>query len=94
MRINNKVKSMYNRLLKDGYYLKPKKFKNCTIVQLTKDFSNYNGRSIIRFIFCELNITTAKKLSNLFGFKIKNGEECFGIAVPIKNDYKRQYTNH
>jgi len=57
-KIDTKVKAMYNNLLKDGYYLRPQKFDNCTVVQLTKDLHPTGEAKAQRVIFCELNGTT------------------------------------
>lgn len=89
--IDNKVKAMYINLLKDGYYLRPQKFDNCTIVQLTKDLHPTGEATASRKIFCEVNITTAKNLSEYFGFKISKCESYFGKAEPIETGLKRQF---
>lgn len=90
MKIDNKVRSKYNGLLKSGYYLRPQKFDNCTIVQLTKDLHPTGEASAHRTIFCEVNITTAKQLSVLFGFKISKATSYFGKAEPVETGMKRQ----
>lgn len=90
MKIDNKVKAYYNSLLKEGYYLRPEKFTNTTIVSLTKDLHPVNcSRS--RKTILEVNMTTAKQLIKMFGFKMVKPVEYFGKAEPIKNGMKRQY---
>ena len=86
---SNKVKAMYNNLLKSGYYFQPQKFENCTIVLLCKDLNPENCTSR-KTVFCEVNLFTAKLLSDIFGFKIRKEKLYFGKAEPIENYLKRQ----
>jgi hypothetical protein len=91
-RIDNKVKRFYNSLLKDGYYLRPEKYENCTLVQLTKDLPPVNCSAARKTVY-EFNLTTAKQLSEMFGFKFKNETSYFGKAEPVKTGMKRGFFN-
>lgn len=90
-RIDNKVRSRYLKLLKQGYYLKPEVYKNTTIVSLCKDI---HCKSLLntRLSYGNVSISTAQKLSEVFGFKIKNKTEYFGSAEPIPDGMLKQYT--
>lgn len=85
MRVDNKVKQKYINLVKDGFYIRPCKYENTTIYEITKD-SGINLRSV----YGEVNKNTAKTLSLLFGFIHKNETEYYGKATPVSNYHIRK----
>lgn len=88
--INNKVNQKFIDLFNEGYYLRPQKFSNCIVVQLTKDLNPINC-SAHRKTAMEVNINTAKKLAKIWGFKIKNEVSYFGKSEPVQKGMKREF---
>lgn len=85
MKISNKARQHYLNLLKDGYYLLPKKFENCTIVYLTKDIHS-NDLKPTRKVMYKMNLLTANKFVKMFGFKMNKTVNYFGYESPISNN--------
>lgn len=81
-RIDNQVIAHYRRLVKDGYYIRPKIYDDRTVYELTKDLPN-----AWRAVAGEMNRYTARKFKELFGFIEKTPTQYFGRCqeAPIKN---------
>ena len=91
MKLNNKIKAQFNRLFKDGYYIRPCIYSNTTIFEITKDLNPVDCKAY-RTTFGEVNKTTAILLNKIFGFVIKNKCEYFGKAETISNYHVRHLT--
>ena len=87
---SNKVKAQYIKLLKNGYYLRPCKYRNTTIYEITKDLNPVNCLAY-RTTYGEVNKVTASYLKKVFGFVVKNGCEYFNKAESIPNYVLRYY---
>ena len=84
MKPSNKTKRKYEKLVKEGYYIKPCKYNNTTIYSICKDLNPVKCLRH-RTTFGSVNIVTANMLINLFSFKMKSQEEYFGTTTPIAN---------
>lgn len=85
-RISNKTLQWYINLFKEGYYLQPEKYSNCTIVTMTKDMGPGRRKTVF-----EINLQTAKQISKMFGFVIRKEKSYFGKAEAIPGGIKRTF---